>query len=73
MSATTSREATTATRLTRSNDMKLMHEELAREHSSRRRLEGERARSAQALHAHRRWHRRAQHAARRARLALASL
>ena len=53
--------------------MKLMHEELAREHSSRRRLEGEHARRAQALHAHRRWHRRAQHAARRARLALASL
>ena len=40
---TTSREATTAARLTRSNDMKLMHQELAREHSGRRRLEGEHA------------------------------
>ncbi len=52
--------------------MTLMHQELAREHSQRRQQEGHHARRATALYAHRRWHRRAERAARRARLALAS-
>jgi len=53
--------------------MNLMHQELAREHESRRQLEAARARRARALLAHKRWHRRAQRAAHRARLALSSL
>jgi len=52
--------------------MTLMHQELAREHSQRRQREGWHERRANALHAHRRWHRRAERAARRARLALAT-
>ena len=37
--------------------MNLMHQELAREHSSRRQPEAEHARRARALLAHKRWHR----------------
>ena len=73
MSATTSRDATTASTLTRSLEMSLMHQELARAQSARRQLEAARARRARALLAHKRWHRRAERAAYRARLALASL
>jgi hypothetical protein len=73
MSATTSRDAITASTLTRSLEMKLMHQELAREHASRRHMEAEHARRARALLAHKRWHRKAERAAYRARLALASL
>ena len=53
--------------------MNLMHQELARDHSSRRQLEAEQSRRARALLAHKRWHRRAERTAHRARLALASL
>lgn len=53
--------------------MNLLQQELARDRSCRSRLEAASARRSHALWAHRRWHRRAERAARRARLALASL
>jgi hypothetical protein len=71
--AATHRDVMTATNVNRSTAMMLMHQELARDQMSRRQEEALRARRARALLAHRRWQRRAQRAALRARLALASL
>ena len=53
--------------------MYLFQQELARDRSCRSRLEAASARRAHALSVHRRWRRRAERAALRARLALTSL
>ena len=70
------REVMTSSNQTRSSAMFLMHQELARAHQDLRLEQAVRARRANALAAHQRWHRqvrRAQRAAQRAQLALAAL
>jgi hypothetical protein len=71
--AATARDVMTSANHTRSTAMNLMHQELARAQLQQHQQEAERLRRRRALLAHRRWRRRAERAAHRARLALASL
>ena len=71
--AAADRDLMTASTVNRSTAMMLLHQELAREQVSRQHEEARRARRARALVAHRRWQRRAERAAHRARLALAAV
>jgi len=65
------RAVQSSTTLARSTAMNTMHEELARAQLSAQHEEARRHRRRRAILAHRRWHRRAERAAHRARLALA--
>jgi hypothetical protein len=65
------RDVQSSMTMARSTAMNTMHEELARAQLRAQHEEANRHRRRRAILAHRRWHRRAQHAAHRARLALA--
>jgi len=71
--AAADRDLMTAAIRTRSTAMNLMHQELARAQLHERHELALQARRRRALLAHRRWQRRAQRAAHRARLALAAV
>jgi hypothetical protein len=71
--AAADRDLMTAAIRTRSTAMNLMHQELARAQLHEHHDQAQQARRRRALLAHRRWQRRAERAAHRARLALASV